>query len=581
MQPILIKGGTVVDGSATAKAAAADVRVADGKIVEIGQDLQAQAGERVFDAKGCLVTPGFIEPHTHYDGIMWWQADLDPLPGHGVSTIVMGDCGFTCAPLSDDPKVRLEMMKIFSFFEDIPLKPLQDNVKWDWKTWPEYRASVERNVKLPTNLAGYVGHLALRFAVMGLEAWDRVATPAEIQAMADHLEAGMRAGALGLSTNLLDHDSEDRPVPTMKADDAEFQALIDVLDRYPNAQLEIALDVFLRLTGLQQMERIARLTEGKRVRTYWGGVPTMDWQIAAGHQGPYFEFHERMKAEGRDFWTAFAHVAPTVTASVQHSLTWAQGGWMAWNEIVEAKDDDAKRALLADPAWRARAREQLTNGQVYPSTPWVQPSQLVLRASENGHGPIGVTAEQYAAELGLHYSDALAEWFLNNGLQSTIHLDAWHNDEPSVVRLLKDDYALGNVNDTGAHGQMFCGVGQNMLLFTDYVRRGDLTVEEAVYNLAGKPAKHFGLSDRGELKVGKRADIAVFNLDEIQVGEWERIYDVPEEDGSKTWRWTRSSAPTRLTLVNGVSTFEDGKSTGARPGVFLSPANDTVALAAE
>jgi N-acyl-D-aspartate/D-glutamate deacylase len=579
MESMLIKGGKVVDGTG-APAKIADVRVADGKIVEVGQGLSAQAGERLFDAAGCLVTPGFIEPHTHYDGIMWWQPDLEPLPGHGVSTIVMGDCGFTCAPLSDDPEVRLEMVKIFSFFEDIPIEPFLENVKWDWKTWSEYKASLQRNVKLPTNYAAYVGHLALRFAVMGMEAWDRVATPAEIQKMAELLEDGMKAGALGLSTNLLDHDRQDRPVPTLKADDAEFAALIDVLDRYPNAQLEIALDIFVRLTGLEQMERMARLTEGKKVRVQWGGLPTMEWQVEAGLQAPLAAFHERMKAEGRDFWTAFAHVAPTVTASVQHSLTWAQGGWMAWNEVVEAEGDEAKRKLLADPAWRARAREQADSGQVYPQTPFAQPKTLKLLASENGHGPIGLSAEEYAKQTGQHYSDALADWFLNNGLESAVHLDAWHNHEPSVVKLFKDPYAVGNINDTGAHGQMFCGAGQNMMLFTDYVKRGDLTLEEAVHNLTGKPARHFGLSDRGVLKPGKRADVAVFNLDEITVEEWERIYDVPEAKGGTTWRWTRPAAPTRLTLVNGVATFENGAATGARPGQFVSPAKEAVALEA-
>jgi N-acyl-D-aspartate/D-glutamate deacylase len=575
---MLIKGGATVDGTG-APAVVADVRIADGRITEIGADLAAGAGERVVDATGCLVTPGFIEPHTHYDGIMWWQPDLDPLPGHGVTTIVMGDCGFTCAPISDDPKSRLEMVKIFSFFEDIPIQPFLDNVKWDWSSWSEYKASVERNLKLPTNVAGYVGHLALRFAVMGLEAWDRAATPAEIARMAELLEDGMRAGALGLSTNLLDHDRENRPVPTLKADDAEFAALIDVLDRHPNAQMEIVLDIFLRMTALEQMERMARLTEGKRVRVQWGGLPTLEFAKAMGVQEPLIRFHERMKAEGRDFWTAFSHVAPTITASVQHSLVWAQSGALAWNEVVEAEGDEAKRRLLADPEWRARARRSLDE-DVFPQSPIKNPEHLYLLASDNGHGPVGLTAGEYARQRGLHYSDAMAEWLLDNGLESAIHLEPWAKDRPIVIQLFKDPRAIGNVNDTGAHGQMFCGVGQNMLLFTEFVKNGELTIEEAVHVLSGKPARHFGLLDRGELKVGKRADLAVFNLDEIKVADWQRAYDVPEAGGRKTWRWTRPAAPTRLTIVNGVVTFENGAATGARPGLFLAPAKDSALLEA-
>jgi N-acyl-D-aspartate/D-glutamate deacylase len=580
MGNFLIKNGTVVDGTGAAPYRA-DVRVRGSLIAEVASNLTPESGERTIDAASCVVTPGFIEPHTHYDGIMWWQPDLDPLPGHGVSTIVMGDCGFTCAPLSADPDVRLEMVKIFSFFEDIPIHPFLENVKWDWKSWPEYKRSVERNVKLPTNVCAYVGHIAIRLAVMGLEAWERVATPDEIKKMAAMLDDGMKAGALGLSTNLLDRDRQDREVPTLKADDAEFTVLIEVLHRYPNAQLEIALDIFLRHTALEQMERIARLTKGRNVRVYWGGLPTMEWQVEAGLDKPLAEFHERMKHEGRDYWTAFAHVAPTVTATIQHSLTWAQGGWMAWNEVVEAQGDEAKAELLRDPAWRARAREQADTGKVYPQTPFAHPEQMMLIASENGHGPTHISAKDYATRIGKHYSDAIADWLLNNGLESAVHLDAWHNHDPSVVKLFKDEYALGNVNDTGAHGQMFCGVGQNMLLFTDYVKGGKLTLAEAVYNMTGKPAKHFGLGDRGEIKVGKRADVAVFNLDEIEVKDWERIYDVPSADGRRTWRWTRPAAPTRLTLVNGTSTFESGRPTGARPGEFVAPTvKETIQVAA-
>jgi N-acyl-D-amino-acid deacylase len=576
---ILIQGGKIVDGTG-APAYLGDVRVKDGYIAAIAPHLTANAGERVVDATGCVVTPGFIEPHTHYDGVMWWQPDLNPLPGHGVSTIIMGDCGFTCAPLSDDPKVRLEMIKIFSFFEDIPIQPFLDHVKWDWKSWSEYKASMQRNVKLPTNVAGYVGHLALRFAAMGLEAWDRVATPAEIAHMAEMLEDGMKAGALGLSTNLLDHDPEDREVPTLKADDAEFAALIEVLNRYPGAQMEIALDIFLRHTGLPQMERIARLTEGKRVRVQWGGLPTLEFQKQMGTQAPLLEFHNRMKAEGRDFWTAFAHVAPTITGSVQNSLVWSQSGSMAWNEVVEAEGNEAKAALLRDPAWRARARKSLDE-DVYRISPLANPEELFLKGSENNHGPVNITAGEYAKQIGLHYSDAIAEWFLNNGLESAIHLAPWPMDDDMVVALFKDEFAVGNINDSGAHGQMFCGVGQNMMMFTDYVKNGKLTLEEAVYAISGKPARHFGLNDRGELKLGKRADVAVFNLDEIEVADWERIYDVPAGEGKTTWRWTRPAAPTRITIVNGTVTFEKGEATGARPGLFVSPMAPELQMAAE
>src|SRR6185369_12401319 len=153
MQGMLIRNGTVVDGTG-APAYPADVRIADGTITEIGQNLAAY-GEREFDAAGCHVTPGFIESHTHYDGTMWWQNDLDPLPGYGATTMILGNCGFSPAPLHKYMPAQREMIGIFSFFEDIPEGPFMANLPWDWNKWSEYRASVERNVKVPLNYAAY------------------------------------------------------------------------------------------------------------------------------------------------------------------------------------------------------------------------------------------------------------------------------------------------------------------------------------------------------------------------------------------------------------------------------------------
>src|ERR1700722_10436948 len=148
MYDMVIRGGTVVDGTG-GPAFKADVRIRDGFIDEIGAALEAGARERVVDAAGCLVTPGFIETHNHFDAPMWWMPTLDPMPGYGVTTSVNGNCGFTAAPVSDDPEVRLEMVKIFSFFEDIPIKPFMDVLPWDWRTWSEYKHSLQTRLKFP------------------------------------------------------------------------------------------------------------------------------------------------------------------------------------------------------------------------------------------------------------------------------------------------------------------------------------------------------------------------------------------------------------------------------------------------
>jgi len=569
-EPILIRGGTVVDGTGKPPFRA-DVRVRDGSIAGVSGELAPERGERVVDAGGCFVSPGFIESHTHFDGAAWWSPGLDPLPGYGATTAIMGNCGFSLAPAPGDPSARLELVQIFSFFEDIPEAPFLQALPWDWRLWSEYRRSAERSLRTPANLAAFVGHIALRLAVLGLDAWKRAATPAEIARMAALLEDGLAAGALGLSSNLNDYDGSDRPVPSLLADDAELRALFEVVARHPGATFQVIVDVFRNMNGAESVERIARLSRDLPLRVQWAGLPTSLFQKKV--QGRLAELHERLGAEGRDFWTAFSHVPTTVTISLSQSLIFAQNHDYAWHEVVTASDEAAKLALLRDPAWRARARHSWDHEVLEHSLfARAKPRQLRLQNSDNGAGPIGITLGEYADRMGLHPSDAMAQWWLENGLQSTVSVPPFPKDEAMVLRLLRDPRAVGNVSDAGAHGQMMCGGGENALLLCEYVReRGALAIEEAVHVQTGKLAQHFGLTDRGRIAPGLRADLVVFALEEIERRELVKAHDVPDGKGGSTWRWTRAPAPVRLTLVEGVATFDDGRTTGAAPGRWVRP----------
>jgi len=573
MNSSLIRGGTVVDGTG-APGFVADVRVQDGIITEIAPALAAREGEQVEDASGCIVAPGFIETHTHFDGTMWWEPELKPLAGFGATTVIMGNCGFSVAPLPDSPEARDEVVKIFSFFEDIPEEPFRTELPWNWKTWSEYKQALTARVRVPTNYGAYVGHIALRLAVMGMDAWQRAATPAEVEEMVALLRDALEAGAMGMSSNLMDHDGSDRPVPSLHADDAEWLALAKTLADYPGTQLQVIVDTFRAMTAPASMERLGKLFAGIDVRLQWGGVPTLEFQRdLMGIQAPLIDMHERFKQEGRDFWTGFSHVPITATLGVQQSLVFAQSNDYVWHEVVLAATEEEKIRIMRDPEWRARARASWEN-DVFDFSPLSKEKSrgILLLNSDNGVGPIRITLGEYADQLGLHTSDAMAEWLIANGLDSTVTMPPFVKDEEMVVRLLRDPHTVGNITDAGAHGQMLCGGGENILLLTDYVReRGRITLEEAIHNLTGKPAGHFGLRDRGELKVGKRADITVFDMDEIRYQQMEKVYDVPDGKGGFTWRWTRDPAPMRLTLVNGEATFQHGQYTDAKPGVMVSP----------
>ena len=576
MADILIKNGTVVDGTG-APAFKADVRVKNGMIAQVGPDL-APAGERVIDASGCYVTPGFIESHTHYDASMWWQPDLDPLPGYGATTMVLGNCGFSMAPLHASQAARDEVMGIFSFFEDIPIGPFRQNVPWDWTSWSQYRASFEKNVSVPLNYASYVGHIPLRLAAMGVEAWDRAATPAEVARMAELLDDALAAGALGLSDNMHDHDGSDRAVPSLLADDAEFSALFDVMNRYPATCYQVIVDTFMRMNGPANLKRLEKLLTGRKIRVQIaGGIPTLYFQ--AGILPEMQKSIDSMRAAGIDVWPGFAHVSPTSVLGLTKSLIFAQSNDYVWHEVVLAESDEEKRRLLADPDWRARARESWDT-QAWDHSPLKNPQDLFLLDSENGVGPIGGTLADYAQSRGQHRSDAMADWILENGIMSTVHMAPFPKDEELTVALMRDPKTVGNISDAGAHLQMLCGGGENALLLTRYVRDEKLlSIEEAVHVMTGKLAEHFFLQDRGVIAPGKRADITVFNLDEVTYQPFEKVWDVPNGEGGTTWRFTRKPAPMRLTLVNGVPTFENGAYTGTTPGTFLSPANDDAAQA--
>lgn len=563
---ILIKGGTVVDGSGTS-AYQADVRVNKGLIQEIGKDLTANQGERVVDATDCYVTPGFIETHNHWDGGVWWSPLMEPAAAYGITTSINGNCGFSMAPAKAD--IQHDVIDIFNFFEDIPEEPMKKLVPWDWEKWSEYQHSLQQNVKVPVNYASFCGHIPIRLYVMGQDAWKRTATAAEIEQMCELLDDAMQAGAMGLSSNYLDYDKHDRPLPSQQADDEEFLALMKVVAKYPGATVQVIVDHFMRMTGPEQAERLGNIAHQAGVRLQWAGVPTLQFQSEIGEKS--LAVHEKFKAENKDNWTGYHHESPTSVINFSRSLVFAQNGNQVWQEVVDTEGYEAKNALLADPEWLARARESWNNQ--YAHSYLHDPSALTFKESESGCGPIGITLADYIEQTGIeHPSDALAKWVFDNGPESVIHKRSWERNMDMLIKMLKDPRSVGNISDGGAHGKMFCGYGDNIALLTEFVRdQQHLTIEEAVHVMTGKLANFFGLHQRGIIEVGKQADIAVFNLNEVERRPEEKVWDVWDGKGGRTYRYSRAAAPMRITLVNGIPTFDNNAVTGRFPGEFVRP----------
>jgi N-acyl-D-aspartate/D-glutamate deacylase len=538
---LLVRGGTVVDGTG-GPSRPADVRVRAGVITEVGPDLTPD-GEREIDAHGALVAPGLIDSHTHYDIEMFWDPSLDPLPVHGITTIVMGNCGLGIAPVA--PQVRDDIVDLLCFVEELPTSLADSYVPWGWSSWAEYAECARR---MPTSVQpfAYVAHNALRASVLGHEAWERSATPDEVASMGRLLDDALGAGALGLSSNWFDTDRQRRLVPSRLAAAAELDALLDVVARHPSATFQV-------------IARSPADRRGALEKACARGIKSLS--LGDGVGGAKVE-------PGLTTWYLGGGNAPfTPMLGFQTSI--ATAAIPPWHEMINGPADD-KLATLADPEWRARARAAWDDPLPEQNAFRRDALHLVmLTDSENGTGPTDVSLAQLAADRQQHPSDALADWVLANGIgsrymkQNSTAVPMTDDDRrDEVVRDVTNPYALMGGTDAGAHLTMFCGAGSNLHLLTHWVRdEAAVPLEPAIHCLTQRSAEFFGLTDRGVVEPGKRGDLVVFALDELELGDLERRYDLP--DGG--YRLTRPPAGFRAVAVAGELTVLDRESTGRRP----------------
>ena len=538
MGDVLVRGGTVVDGSGGVPFVA-DVRIRGGVIIEVGPGL-VPGGEMVIDAHGALVTPGFVDSHTHYDLEMFWDPTFDPLPTYGVTTTIMGNCGFGIAPTRADTKA--DVADLLCFVEELPIS-LTTSLTWGWAKWSEYfRAAAQ--VPVTVTPYAFVAHNALRASVLGRAAWERASTEPELAAITALLDDALRAGALGLSSNWFDTDRNGALVPSRQSDDRELDTLIGVLARYPGAILQTIIRDDAQRTHVHRKAAAA-------------GVPVLS--LGDGTGG------------GRDDGIAgVTHLGgggEPSTPRLGFESSIATAAIPTWHDMINGPAD-RKLALLADASWRARARHDWDNPlDEQNAFRAEQLHEAILSDPDDGPGPKGISLAELAAANAQHPSDALADWLLANGIASRYtKLNAGRMSREE--REAQDRRYFGRADmifggtDAGAHLKMFCGAGSNLYLLTHWVRElHELTIEQAVHFLTKRSTDFFSIRDRGLIAVGQRGDVNVFALDEIELHDLERAFDLPEGD----YRFTRPSAGFRATLVGGVATVLDGKPTGARP----------------
>ena len=558
----LIRGARIVDGTG-APAYRGDIRIANGRIAEIGADLKPQS-EPLFDASGCYVSPGFIDTHTHYDASLFWDPVCDPIAEHGVTTVLIGNCGLGLAPIKKESVGVLST--IFSYIEDIPRSVFETAIPWNWETFPEY-AAVMRKRSYGVNVACLVSHSLLRMYEVGAEAWKRSSQTDERVKIGAAVEAAMAAGAFGVSTSRFDRSPTGEVVPSYYADDAEFEELFTAVARHRGIVQMIPDmgDIAQQKADLRRMGTFAR-----RHKT-----PVISNQVYQRPDQPTYlaellEVARQVRADGAPF-----HFLAS-PRSIELLVSFHQGMMFmyvpAWNEILlPTTPVEKKRAMLADPQWRARARadwDAVKEG--FPSGGVVRLFRMVKVGLAKYEPLLGHSFGKILDERGGHPSDVVADWALENNLEAEFVYPFTNTDIDQVGQILKAEECLVSASDAGAHIGSFDGAGDATLVLARHVReRGDMTLEHAVKRMTSEQSELLGLADRGVIKVGAIADLAVFDLDALHWDVEKKVTDIPGD----LPRFRRPAGGFRYTFVNGVLVQRDGKSTGALPATFLSTAD--------
>jgi N-acyl-D-aspartate/D-glutamate deacylase len=553
---LLIRNGRIVDGSGM-PSFRGDVSIKDGKIVEIGK-LSVPA-ERVVDADGRAVAPGFIDNHTHFDAQVTWDPLCSFSCDHGATSVVMGNCSLSLAPVRPGKQERLA--GFLSYVEAIPMDALR-TIDFSWESMAEYMDTLDGG--LGVNVGNLIGHTAVRYYVMGDDSQRRAATDGEIEEMRTVVRDGMQAGALGLSIsrNAGHFDPQGVPVPALWAEEKEIFALCDVLRELGTGIIQSGGGNGAEVkTGL--MSRLSEAT----------GRPLVYNTLLHNlkYPGQWKEQMAKIDASVAKGIRAYPMCTPNrITDFFTMRNTQSFRGLPTWHPILIAPDEEKLRAY-ADPAIRKKLHEEAVEFKL-DFTPagisrkWWDHFTVQHAVLAKNKGLEGKTVGEIAKEQGKGIIDAFLDLAVEENLDTAFLQSEVNVDEEAVAQILNYPNALIGLSDGGAHVQFQAGFGYSTRLLSEWVREKQaLSLETAVRRLTFESASIFGLHDRGLLQPGMAADIVIFDPDTVRPLPHEIVRDFP----GGAMRIREPAEGIAMTIVNGQILMEDGKHCGALPGRVL------------
>jgi N-acyl-D-aspartate/D-glutamate deacylase len=558
MYDLIIENARICDGTGK-PSFYGSVAVKDGVIAAVGKDNGAAAAKKI-NADGLALAPGFIDPHTHYDAQVAWDPLVTCSSWHGITTVVMGNCGVGVAPVR--PQLRDVVMWDLVNVEAIPFEVMQRGINWQWETHAEYLDALQKR-GMGINVASLAALTPLRHYAMGEESFERAATEDEIVVMQKLFRDALRAGAFGLTTTVLNNHIgyQGRPLACRNASRAELAALCQVLREEKRGAIELALTAstpgtitdeeydlleFLVRQSQRPVTFLALFNKPGRPDSYLGAVekvkPILGWDKAVP------------QVTCRPLRIQFNMRNPFIFAI-----------FSAWHPVFNKSVEEQMR-IYGDPGFRQAFREEMNQRRIFAGQ-WGRMTIIDAKSPEvQAHVASKKTVAQIARDQGKDPIDTFLDLAIADKLELLFDLQALNFEPEGIKNLISDPRFLIGLSDGGAHVDMLCDAGYATYLLGRWVREHQvLTLEEGVRRLTSVPADFFGIPKRGRIAPGLVADLTLFDPDTVDAQDPEYVWDLP--GGGK--RFVAKATGIKTTIVSGQVLYQDGEYQGGLPGKVL------------